>query len=84
MPANFIIYANLHSCPAQSVQIKLVLGHSAQWRKKPTTEGYTHDWTVIVKGEEGHEIKHFVEKVVFYLHESFPKPKRGNFNMVEL
>eukprot|EP00731_Ephydatia_muelleri_P016792 Em0009g1216a len=44
--------------------------------KKPTTEGYTHDWTVIVKGEEGHEIKHFVEKVVFYLHESFPKPKR--------
>lgn len=60
----------------QSVQIKLVLGHSAQWRKKPTTEGYTHDWTVIVKGEEGHEIKHFVEKVVFYLHESFPKPKR--------
>jgi len=62
----------------QSVQIKLVLGHSAQWRKRPTPEGFTHDWTVVVRGEDGQEIKHFVEKVVFYLHESFPKPKRGN------
>ena len=61
----------------QSVQIKLVLGHSAQWRKKPTTEGYTHDWTVLVRGEDGQDIRHFVEKVVFFLHESFPKPRRG-------
>lgn len=61
---------------AQSVQVKLVLGHSASWRKRPTTEGYTHDWTVLVRGEDGQDIRQFVEKVVFYLHESFPKPKR--------
>lgn len=61
----------------QSIQIKLVLGHSAQWRKKPTVEGYTHDWTILVRGEDGQNISHFVEKVVFFLHESFPKPKRG-------
>ena len=54
-----------------------MLGHSASWRKKPTPEGYTHDWTVLVRGEEGQDIRHFVEKVVFLLHESFPKPKRG-------
>ena len=57
--------------------MKLVLGHSASWRKRPTSEGYTHDWTVLVRGEDGQDIRHFVEKVVFFLHESFPKPKRG-------
>lgn len=61
----------------QAIQIKLVLGHSAQWRKKPTQEGYTHDWTILVRGEDGQEIRHFVEKVIFFLHESFAKPKRG-------
>ena len=55
----------------------MVLGHSAQWRKKPTVEGYTHDWTILVRGEDGQSISHFVEKVVFFLHESFAKPKRG-------
>uniref|UniRef100_A0A8D0H7P2 MLLT1 super elongation complex subunit n=1 Tax=Sphenodon punctatus TaxID=8508 RepID=A0A8D0H7P2_SPHPU len=31
---------------------------------------------VFVRGPEQFEIQHFVEKVVFRLHESFPKPKR--------
>uniref|UniRef100_A0A8C9PL88 MLLT1 super elongation complex subunit n=1 Tax=Spermophilus dauricus TaxID=99837 RepID=A0A8C9PL88_SPEDA len=45
-------------------------------RKKPTTEGFTHDWMVFVRGPEQCEIQHFVEKVIFRLHDSFPKPKR--------
>jgi len=57
--------------------VNLILGHTANWRKKPTPEGYTHDWTVLVRGEDGCDVRHFVEKVVFHLHESFPKPKRG-------
>lgn len=32
---------------------------------------------VFVRGPEQCEIQHFVEKVVFRLHDSFPKPKRG-------
>jgi len=59
------------------VQVKLELGHRASFRKKPTPEGFTHDWTVFVRGPEGSNIQHFVEKVVFYLHDSFPKPKRS-------
>ncbi|XP_042638700.1 protein ENL [Orycteropus afer afer] len=59
-----------------TVQVKLELGHRAQLRKKPTTEGFTHDWMVFVRGPEQCEIQHFVEKVVFWLHDSFPKPKR--------
>ncbi|XP_042198715.1 protein ENL [Callorhinchus milii] len=59
-----------------TVQVKLELGHRAQLRKKPTPEGFTHDWMVFVRGPEQSEIQHFVEKVVFRLHESFPKPKR--------
>ncbi|MED6285238.1 hypothetical protein CHARACLAT_027223 [Characodon lateralis] len=60
-----------------AVQVKLELGHRAQFRKKPTAEGFTHDWMVFVRGPENSNIQHFVEKVVFHLHESFPKPKRG-------
>ncbi|XP_057574741.1 protein ENL-like [Hippopotamus amphibius kiboko] len=59
-----------------TVQVKLELGHRAQLRKKPTTEGFTHDWMVFVRGPEQCEIQHFVEKLVFRLHDSFPKPKR--------
>lgn len=57
--------------------MKLELGHRAQVRKKPTVEGFTHDWMVFVRGAERSNIQHFVEKVVFHLHESFPRPKRG-------
>ncbi|XP_035280666.1 protein AF-9 isoform X1 [Anguilla anguilla] len=59
-----------------AVQVKLELGHRAQVRKKPTVEGFTHDWMVFVRGAERSNIQHFVEKVVFHLHESFPRPKR--------
>uniref|UniRef100_A0A3B5L1I0 YEATS domain-containing protein n=1 Tax=Xiphophorus couchianus TaxID=32473 RepID=A0A3B5L1I0_9TELE len=55
-----------------AVQVKLELGHRAQFRKKPTAEGFTHDWMVFVRGPENSNIQHFVEKVVFHLHESFP------------
>ncbi|KAJ8374480.1 hypothetical protein SKAU_G00050600 [Synaphobranchus kaupii] len=59
-----------------TVQVKLELGHRAQLRKKVTSEGFTHDWMVFVRGPEMGDIQNFVEKVVFRLHESFPKPKR--------
>ncbi|KFO30425.1 Protein AF-9 [Fukomys damarensis] len=62
--------------PQCAVQVKLELGHRAQVRKKPTVEGFTHDWMVFVRGPEHSNIQHFVEKVVFHLHESFPRPKR--------
>lgn len=65
------------SPPQCAVQVKLELGHRAQVRKKPTVEGFTHDWMVFVRGPEHSNIQHFVEKVVFHLHESFPRPKRG-------
>ncbi|KAL4608364.1 protein ENL isoform X4 [Arapaima gigas] len=59
-----------------TVQVKLELGHRAQLRKKVTSEGFTHDWMVFVRGPESGDIQHFVDKVIFRLHESFPKPKR--------
>ncbi|XP_072167152.1 uncharacterized protein [Diadema setosum] len=60
----------------QCVQVKLELGHRATIRAKPTQEGFTHDWTMFVRGPEGSSIEHFVDKVVFQLHESFQRPKR--------
>ena len=63
----------------QSVIVKIELGHKATLRKKGSVnvDGCTHDWTVFVRGPEGSNIMHFVEKVVFHLHDTFPKPKRG-------
>ncbi|OQR78189.1 hypothetical protein BIW11_06565 [Tropilaelaps mercedesae] len=60
----------------RSVEVKIELGHKAILKEQATAEGYTHDWTVFVKGPEGCKIENFVEKVIFLLHESFPKSKR--------
>ncbi|CAN8011526.1 unnamed protein product [Ixodes pacificus] len=62
--------------PTKSIEVKLELGHRAVLRARPTAEGFTHDWTVFVRGPDNCSIQHFVDKVVFFLHESFPKPKR--------
>lgn len=65
-------------CPFQcKVQVKLELGHRVQQREKETSEDFTHDWTVFVRGPQSGDIQHLVEKVVFQLHESYPKLRRG-------
>lgn len=58
------------------VQVLFEIGHEATIRTKATPEGFTHDWEVFVRGSDNTEINHFVDKVVFHLHETFPKPKR--------
>ena len=60
-----------------AVRIYLEIGHEASIRTKKTQEGFTHDWEVFVRGCDAAEIHYYIEKVVFYLHETFPKPKRG-------
>uniref|UniRef100_A0A6B2EKX9 Putative transcription initiation factor iif auxiliary subunit n=1 Tax=Phlebotomus kandelakii TaxID=1109342 RepID=A0A6B2EKX9_9DIPT len=59
-----------------SVKVFFEIGHDSSLKAKPTPEGFTHDWELFVRGCDNHDISHFVEKVVFNLHESFPKPKR--------
>lgn len=59
-----------------SIKLTFEIGHSASRKTKPSKEGFTHDWELFVRGNDGNDIGHFVEKVVFNLHESFPKPKR--------
>ena len=61
----------------QCVQIQLVMGHKATVRTKKTPEGFTHNWEVFIHGSQQTDIQHFVDKVVFYLHEDFQNPKRG-------
>jgi YEATS domain-containing protein 1/3 len=60
-----------------SIKLTFEIGHSASRKTKPSKEGFTHDWELFVRGvNEGNDIGNFVEKVVFNLHDSFPKPKR--------
>lgn len=61
-----------------SLKLEFTIGHSASRKTKPSREGFTHDWELFVQGaSESNVISHYVDKVVFNLHESFPKPKRG-------
>lgn len=61
-----------------SIRVAFEVGHSATVKGKSTAEGFTHDWELYVKGADSNtNISRFVDKVVFNLHESFPKPKRG-------
>ncbi|CAH0588131.1 unnamed protein product [Chrysodeixis includens] len=59
-----------------AIKVNFEIGHVASLRSKNTPEGFTHDWEVFVRGQEGADISHFVDKVVFLLHETFKKPRR--------
>ncbi|XP_059166891.1 protein AF-9-like [Physella acuta] len=58
------------------VTVTIELGHQANYLKEPSPEGFTHDWTVFVRGFEGSRIEAFVERVVFRLHKTFKLPLR--------
>lgn len=64
-------------CKMSTIKVCFEIGHTASLKSKKSPEGFTHDWEVFVRGTEGADISHFVEKVVFHLHETFPKPRRG-------
>ena len=67
-----------------AIRVNIEIGHEASVRSKKTPEGFTHDWEVFVRGQEGAEISHFVEKVVFKLHETFQKPRRGKYYAITI
>ncbi|KAH8243356.1 hypothetical protein KR032_006831 [Drosophila birchii] len=61
-----------------AVKVQFEIGHTSRLRSKktPHPQAFTHDWEIYVKGVNQADISNFVDKVVFQLHESFPKPKR--------
>ncbi|KAL7011172.1 hypothetical protein ACKWTF_014133 [Chironomus riparius] len=60
-----------------SIKLHFEIGHSAERKAKPSKHGFTHDWELFVKSpNDSNDISQFIEKVVFNLHDSFPKPKR--------
>ncbi|XP_012534391.1 protein AF-9 [Monomorium pharaonis] len=59
-----------------AVRITLECGHTSMLRMRTTPEGYTHDWEVFVRGVDNADIHHYIEKVVFLLHDTFRNPKR--------
>lgn len=59
------------------VKVTFDIGDESTLRKTPTPNGFTHDWEIYVKGCDSNDISQYVDRVVFNLHESFPKPKRG-------
>ncbi|CAL4109739.1 unnamed protein product, partial [Meganyctiphanes norvegica] len=68
--------SNTSSLQQNDVEVTIEIGHRATVRQNKTDEGFTHDWEIFVQGHEGAHLETFVEKVVFTLHKSFPKPKR--------
>lgn len=60
-----------------AIRITFEIGHIASPKNKITSDGFTHDWELFVRGCDSNDISHCIDKVVFNLHDSFPKPKRG-------
>lgn len=60
-----------------SIKINFEIGHKASLIQTPHPHNFTHNWELFVRGVDGNDISLYVEKVVFTLHDSFPKPKRG-------
>ncbi|XP_017481385.1 PREDICTED: protein AF-9-like, partial [Rhagoletis zephyria] len=59
------------------IEVQFEFSHNAYPKLKHTADGHTHDWTLRLNSfENKYDLKHFVEKVVFNLHNSFAKPKR--------
>lgn len=58
------------------MEVQLELGHHAVPKTKPGTD-FTHFWTLFVRGPDDCKIEEFVDKVVFNLHSTFDKFKRG-------
>lgn len=63
-----------------AIKVEFEIGHTAKLRSKKTAEGFTHDWELYVQGTNKNDISAFVDKIVFILHDSFPKPKRSMYN----
>lgn len=59
-----------------SVRINFEIGHEAAIRSKRTVEGFTHDWEIYVRGCDNADLQHYIDRVVFHLHDTFPNPLR--------
>lgn len=62
------------------IRVIFEIGHTASMRSKISQEGYTHDWELFVRGSDGSPIERFVDRVVFNLHDSFPRPVQSKNN----
>ncbi|XP_055381034.1 protein AF-9 isoform X2 [Condylostylus longicornis] len=59
-----------------SIRVQFEIGHKAVLKTRKAENRFTHDWELYVKGVDKADISSYIEKIVFNLHESFPKPKR--------
>lgn len=59
------------------LELMLEVGYKSQPLKNKLANGYTHKWTVFVRGNDHSKIENCIQRVVFQLHDSFPNPHRG-------
>lgn len=65
-----------------SVKLYFEVGHVAALKSKAAPNGFTHDWELFVRGTDGNtNFNRLIDKVIFNLHDSFPRPKRGKSEM---
>jgi len=56
------------------------MGHNSTLRKKPTVEGFTHDWEIFLRPIDGStdlHLKKYIKRVEFHLHPSFARSTKG-------
>lgn len=45
-----------------AIRITLECGHSSMLRPRTTSEGYTHDWEVFVRGVDNADISQYIDR----------------------
>ena len=71
----------------QTVAVNLDLSHWCSVKShirdsgfQPVNEGEaTHDWEFRIKDSNNGDMRHYIEKIVIKLHETFAEPVKGNY-----
>lgn len=58
-------------------ELMIEIGQTSAPLKNKLPNGYTHKWTLFVRGINNSRIEHCIQRVVFQLHESFDNPQRN-------
>lgn len=59
-----------------TVPFPLVIGSVAIFMGKNADKSASHRWSLYIRGKQHENLENFIDKVIFSIHPSFPKPER--------
>lgn len=66
-----------------TAEVPVIYGNLS-WMLGKKDPFHTHKWTAFLRGTRNEDLTFFIKKVVFNLHDTFDKPKRGLLLLLSL